>query len=60
MQFQELFHYRQVGIDDSGDAVGYHTATGMTSTRLERFRSAGEPLPESLFTPFLPTTVGES
>ena len=60
VQFQELFHYRQVGIDDSGDAVGYHTATGMTSTRLERFRSAGEPLPESLFTPFLPTTVGES
>src|SRR5207248_1175992 len=40
LPFQELFHYRQVGIDDSGDAVGYHTATGMTSTRLERFRSA--------------------
>jgi len=60
VQFLELFHYRQVGIDDDGNAVGYHTATGTTSTRLERFRSAGESLPESLFTPFLPTEVGAS
>jgi len=46
---QEVFRYRQVGLDDDGAAVGFHTATGSPSSFLERFSSIGEPLAASLF-----------
>jgi pilus assembly protein CpaF len=51
IELEELFQFRQQGIDDSGGAVGYHTATGARSLRSERFAASGEVLEDSLFTP---------
>jgi len=46
---QEVFRYRQVGLDEAGSAVGQHSATGVISAYLERFAAAGEAVPTSLF-----------
>ncbi len=47
--YRELFQFRQLGVDESGVAIGYHTATGVLPERAERFEAAGEALPESMF-----------
>jgi len=49
IQVQELFVYRQTGIDPEGNALGYHTATGKRSIHLEHFAERGESVPESIF-----------
>jgi pilus assembly protein CpaF len=51
VQFQELFTFRQIGVNSEGKAVGYHTATGLIPMRMEHLRSEGEDIPESLFVP---------
>ena len=51
LQYQELFVFRQVGINDKGKAVGYHTATGVKPMRLEHLRSEGEEVAEAIFAP---------
>ncbi len=51
VQFQELFLFRQIGVNSEGKAVGYHTATGIIPMRMEHLRSEGEDVPESLFVP---------
>src|SRR6266478_5955614 len=51
VQFQELFLFRQIGVNSEGKAVGYHTATGLIPMRMEHLRSEGEDVPESLFVP---------
>src|SRR6266478_4267106 len=51
VQFQELFLFRQIGVNSEGKAVGYHTATGLLPMRMEHLRSEGEDVPESLFVP---------
>src|SRR5438270_7988002 len=51
VQFQELFTFRQIGVNSEGKAVGYHTATGVIPMRMEHLRSEGEDVPESLFVP---------
>ena len=51
IQVQELFVYRQTGIDPEGNALGYHTATGKRSIHLEHFAERGESVPESIFEP---------
>jgi pilus assembly protein CpaF len=51
VQFQELFVFRQIGVNSEGKAVGYHTATGVRPIRMDHLRSEGEDVPESLFTP---------
>ena len=51
IQFQELFVYRQTGIDADGNARGFHTATGKRSIHLEHFSERGEHVPESIFEP---------
>ena len=50
-QFQELFHFRQTGLDHEGNATGYHTATGSQSVHLEHFAQRGEALPPTAFEP---------
>jgi len=50
-RYQEVFRYRQIGLDEDGAAVGHHTATGVPSAYLERFASVGESVPTSLFDP---------
>src|SRR5438445_433352 len=51
VQFQELFLFRQIGVNSEGKAVGYHTATGVLPMRMEHLRSEGEDVAESLFVP---------
>ena len=50
-QCQDLFVFRQTGVDESGNAQGYHMATGNLPIRLARFAERGESLPESIFQP---------
>jgi pilus assembly protein CpaF len=50
-QIQELFQYRQTGVDAEGNATGFHTATGTPSIHLDRFAERGESLPPGIFEP---------
>ncbi|HKC20793.1 MAG TPA: CpaF family protein [Candidatus Dormibacteraeota bacterium] len=50
-QLQELFQFRQTGVDAEGDAIGHHTATGNVSIHLDHFAQAGEKVAASLFEP---------
>jgi len=51
VQFQELFLFKQVGVNSEGKAVGYHTATGILPSRMEHLRAEGEDVAEQLFAP---------
>src|SRR2546422_765110 len=51
VQFQEIFQFKQLGVNAEGKAVGYHTATGVIPMRMEHLRSEGEDVPPSLFKP---------
>ncbi len=51
VQTQELFTFRQVGVNSEGKAVGYHTAAGIMPLRLEHLRAEGEDVNESIFKP---------
>jgi pilus assembly protein CpaF len=48
---QELFAFRQTGIDDSGTVSGYFCATGVRPHFTDRVRSYGIELPDALFDP---------
>jgi pilus assembly protein CpaF len=48
-QYQELFQFKQTGVDDEGRATGYHDATGKRSVHLQHFVERGEHLPDSMF-----------
>ena len=50
-QFQELFLFRQTGVDAEGNATGYHTATGNRSVHLDHFAERGETLQPTIFEP---------
>jgi pilus assembly protein CpaF len=49
--FQELFTFKQIGVNTEGKAVGYHTATGLLPMRMEHLKAEGEDVPEALFRP---------
>ena len=49
VQFQEIFTFKQIGINAEGKAVGYHSATGVIPMRLEHLKAEGEEVPETLF-----------
>jgi pilus assembly protein CpaF len=51
VQFQELFVFKQVGVNADGKAVGFHTATGVKPMRMEHLRAEGEDVSEKLFIP---------
>jgi pilus assembly protein CpaF len=51
VQLQELFRFRQTGVDGEGNATGYHTATGSRSAHLEHFAERGLSVPLELFEP---------
>jgi len=50
-QFQELFLFRQTGVDTDGNARGFHTATGNRSIHLDHFAERGESVPVQIFQP---------
>src|SRR5216110_3233 len=49
VQYQEIFQFRQIGVNAEGKAVGYHTATGIIPMRMEHLRAEGEDVPEQIF-----------
>ncbi|HEV2475246.1 MAG TPA: CpaF family protein [Candidatus Dormibacteraeota bacterium] len=57
-QIQELFQYRQTGVDAEGNATGFYTATGTPSIHLDRFAERGENLPPGVFEPRQPAYAG--
>ncbi|MEA2629212.1 MAG: pilus assembly protein CpaF [Chloroflexota bacterium] len=50
-RFQELFQFKQSGVDDEGRATGYHAACGNRSVHLQHFEERGEHLPVAMFDP---------
>jgi pilus assembly protein CpaF len=50
-RYQELFQFKQTGVDDEGRAKGYHDACGNRSVHLQHFEERGEYLPAGMFEP---------
>ena len=48
---QDIFTYRQTGVDTDGTVKGYFQASGVRPRFIERMKSRGIALPESLFDP---------
>jgi pilus assembly protein CpaF len=46
---QDVFRYRQLGIDQNGRAFGQFEATGVRPTFVNRIEAAGIKLPSNLF-----------
>jgi pilus assembly protein CpaF len=46
---QDIFLFRQTGLDDEGNARGHFEACGVRPQMLERLRERGSSLPENLF-----------
>ncbi len=51
IKFQEIFVYKQVGVNDDGMAIGYHTATGIRPMRLDHLKASGEEVRDGIFEP---------
>ena len=50
-QYQDLFQFKQTGVDPDGNATGVQTATGRRSVHMNHFVERGEPLPLEIFEP---------
>jgi pilus assembly protein CpaF len=50
-RYQELFQFKQTGVDDEGRATGHHDACGNRSVHLQHFEERGEHVPASMFEP---------
>jgi pilus assembly protein CpaF len=48
---QEIFSFRQTGVDEDGNVEGYFTATGVIPHFLEYMSQSGEGVPEDIFKP---------
>jgi pilus assembly protein CpaF len=46
---QDLFVFKQTGVDAEGRILGYTTATGLRPTFADKFARAGVHLPETVF-----------
>jgi len=51
VQLQDIFTYKQVGVDEDGKVVGSYTPTGVLPTFLEHLTTSGEQLSEDMFHP---------
>ncbi|TMC54023.1 MAG: CpaF family protein [Chloroflexi bacterium] len=51
MEYQELFQFRQSGVDHEGNATGAHVPTGHLSKHMDRFVERGESVGPSIFEP---------
>jgi pilus assembly protein CpaF len=51
MEYQELFQFRQSGVDHEGNAIGAHVPTGHLSSHMDHFVERGEAVPPSIFEP---------
>ena len=48
---QEIFSYKQTGIDAEGHVVGHFCASGVRPKFMERLRAFGVAIPEAMFDP---------
>jgi pilus assembly protein CpaF len=48
---QEIFHFRQSGIDADGKVTGYFAASGVRPKFMERLRAFGVTVPDAMFDP---------
>ena len=51
IDYQELFNFKNMGVNANGKTIGYHTATGTVSHNMEHFEEQGEALEPSIFKP---------
>jgi pilus assembly protein CpaF len=51
VQLQDIFVFRQTGLDEDGHVLGHFTATGVTPHFLEHLAAEGEDLPAEIFKP---------
>ena len=58
VEVQDIFHFRQTGVDEDGRVLGYLTPTGTIPRCLEQLQAAGEAIDPSIFTPLRPAVVG--
>jgi len=57
VEVQDIFHFRQIGVDEDGRVLGHLTPTGVLPRCLEHLSAAGEPVDASIFTPLRPAEV---
>jgi len=51
VEMQDIFEFRETGLDEEGRIAGYFAATGHVPTFLERIQATGVELPPGLFKP---------
>ncbi|MGA7989130.1 MAG: CpaF family protein [Candidatus Dormiibacterota bacterium] len=51
VQLQDIFTYKQTGVDDDGKVVGSYMPTGVLPTFLEHLTTSGEEISEDIFQP---------
>jgi pilus assembly protein CpaF len=57
VQLQDLFAFKQTGVDEEGRVNGYFTATGIVPNCMEHLIESGEEVPFSTFEPSSPKEV---
>jgi pilus assembly protein CpaF len=57
IQLQDLFAFKQTGVDQEGRVKGYFTATGIVPQCMEHLLESGEEVPISIFEPTSPNEV---
>jgi pilus assembly protein CpaF len=57
IQLQDLFIFKQTGVDQEGRVKGYFTATGIVPQCMEHLLESGEEVPVSTFEPTSPNEV---
>ncbi|MGB2938802.1 MAG: CpaF family protein [Candidatus Dormiibacterota bacterium] len=57
VQLQDLFAFKQTGVDQDGRVKGYFTATGIVPQCMEHLLESGEEVPISTFEPTSPNEV---
>jgi pilus assembly protein CpaF len=51
VELQDVFVFKQTGIDGQGNVLGYFTATGYLPTFIDELRIRGLRLPDDIFKP---------
>ena len=55
---QDIFVFKQTGVDGDGRVLGSHVATGVVPSFLEHLHASGENVDVSIFQPLRPAVVG--
>ena len=58
VQVQDVFVFKQTGVDEDGRVLGALVPTGVVPMAMEHLRASGEAVDESIFQPLRPAVVG--